>query len=129
MSNLTPYRGLLIYHGTGVGKTFSYLVPALINGGKVVISTATKNLQDQLFFKDIPTIRDALKIPININILKGRANYICQLRMENSLIEGKFFNKEDASFINKIKTKFKVKIDEVEIVKENIVFKVPAKLN
>ncbi len=94
---------LIVEAGTGVGKTFSYLVPALINGGKVVISTATKNLQDQLFFKDIPTIRDALKIPININILKGRSNYICQLRMENSLLEGQFLNKEDAKYIHEIK--------------------------
>jgi len=97
-------NSLIVEAGTGVGKTFSYLVPALINGGKVVISTATKNLQDQLFLKDIPTIRDVLKIPVKINILKGRSNYICQLRMENSLIEGQFFNREDASFIKKIKT-------------------------
>jgi len=94
---------LIVEAGTGVGKTFSYLVPALINGGKVVISTATKNLQDQLFFKDIPTIRDALKIPININILKGRSNYICQLRMENALLDGQFLNKEDAKYIHEIK--------------------------
>ena len=94
---------LIVEAGTGVGKTFSYLVPALINGGKVVISTATKNLQDQLFFIFIPTIRDALKIPININILKGRSNYICQLRMENSLLEGQFLNKEDAKYIHEIK--------------------------
>jgi ATP-dependent DNA helicase DinG len=97
-------NSLIVEAGTGVGKTFSYLVPALINGGKVVISTATKNLQDQLFLKDIPTIRDALKIPVKINILKGRSNYICQLRMENSLIEGQFYNREDASFIKQIKT-------------------------
>ena len=96
-------NSLIVEAGTGVGKTFSYLVPALINGGKVVISTATKNLQDQLFFKDIPTIRDALKIPIDINILKGRSNYICQLRMENALLEGKFLNKEDAKYIHEIK--------------------------
>jgi len=96
-------NSLIVEAGTGVGKTFSYLVPALINGGKVVISTATKNLQDQLFFKDIPTVRDALKIPIDINILKGRSNYICQLRMENTLIEGKFLNKEDAKYIHEIK--------------------------
>jgi len=96
-------KSLIVEAGTGVGKTFSYLVPALINGGKVVISTATKNLQDQLFFKDIPTIRDALKIPININILKGRANYICQLRMENAVLEGQFLNKEDAKYIHEIK--------------------------
>jgi len=96
-------ESLIVEAGTGVGKTFSYLVPALINGGKVVISTATKNLQDQLFFKDIPTIRDALKIPIDINILKGRSNYICQLRMENALLEGQFLNKEDAKYIHEIK--------------------------
>ena len=96
-------NSLIVEAGTGVGKTFSYLVPALINGGKVVISTATKNLQDQLFFKDIPTIRDALKIPIDINILKGRSNYICQLRMENALHEGQFLNKEDAKYIHEIK--------------------------
>ena len=96
-------NSLIVEAGTGVGKTFSYLVPALINGGKVVISTATKNLQDQLFFKDIPTVRDALKIPIDINILKGRSNYICQLRMENALLEGKFLNKEDAKYIHEIK--------------------------
>ena len=94
---------LIVEAGTGIGKTFSYLVPALMNGGKVVISTATKNLQDQLFLKDIPTIRDALKIPININILKGRSNYICQLRMENALLKGQFLNREDAKFIHEIK--------------------------
>ena len=96
-------NSLIVEAGTGVGKTFSYLLPALMNGGKVVISTATKNLQDQLFFKDIPTIRNALKIPIDINILKGRSNYICQLRMENSLLEGQFLNKQDASYIHEIK--------------------------
>ena len=94
---------LIVEAGTGVGKTFAYLGPALMNGGKVVISTATKNLQDQLFLKDIPTIRDALKIPIDIKILKGRANYICQLRMENALVEGQFLNREDAKYIHEIK--------------------------
>jgi len=96
-------NSLIVEAGTGVGKTFSYLAPALMNGGKVIISTATKNLQDQLFFEDIPTIRDALKIPVDINILKGRSNYICQLRLENSLLEGQFLNKADASYIHEIK--------------------------
>ena len=96
-------NSLIVEAGTGVGKTFAYLLPAIMNGVKVVISTATKNLQDQLFFKDIPTIRNALKIPIDINILKGRSNYICQLRMENSLLEGQFLNKQDASYIHEIK--------------------------
>jgi ATP-dependent DNA helicase DinG len=96
-------ESLIVEAGTGVGKTFAYLVPAIINGGKVLISTATKNLQDQLYFDDIPKIRDALGVPVDINILKGRANYICQLRMEDSLLQGQFFNKEDAKYIHEIK--------------------------
>ena len=55
------------------------------------------------FFKDIPTIRDALKIPIDINILKGRSNYICQLRMENSLLEGQFLNKDHSTVLHSLK--------------------------
>ena len=94
---------LVVEAGTGVGKTFAYLYPALLKGGKVVISTATKNLQDQLFFNDIPKIREALKISVKVNILKGRGNYICKLRMENTNQEGMFFNKEDAKHIQMIK--------------------------
>ena len=63
---------LVVEAGTGVGKTFAYLYPALLKGGRVVISTATKNLQDQLFFNDIPKIREALKISVKVNILKGQ---------------------------------------------------------
>ena len=94
---------LIVEAGTGVGKTFAYLYPALLKGGKVVISTATKNLQDQLFFNDIPKIREALKISVKVNILKGRGNYICKLRMENTIQEGMFFNKEDAQHLHFIK--------------------------
>ncbi|MDB4096501.1 ATP-dependent DNA helicase [Methylophilaceae bacterium] len=94
---------LVVEAGTGVGKTFAYLYPALLKGGKVVISTATKNLQDQLFFNDIPKIREALKISVKVNILKGRGNYICKLRMENTIQEGMFFNKEDAEYLHLIK--------------------------
>lgn len=94
---------LVVEAGTGVGKTFAYLYPALLKGGKVVISTATKNLQDQLFFNDIPKIREALKISVKVNILKGRGNYICKLRMENTIQEGMFFNKEDAQHLHRIK--------------------------
>ena len=54
--------------GTGTGKTFAYLVPALLAGGKVVISTGTKNLQDQLFQKDLPMVRDALKAPVSASL-------------------------------------------------------------
>lgn len=68
--------------GTGTGKTFAYLVPALMSGKKIVISTGTKTLQDQLYHRDIPTVREALNIPITIALLKGRANYLCLHRLE-----------------------------------------------
>jgi ATP-dependent DNA helicase DinG len=71
--------------GTGTGKTFAYLVPALLSEGKVILSTGTKTLQDQLFQRDIPTIRAALKIPATVALLKGRANYICHYHLERTL--------------------------------------------
>ena len=67
--------------GTGTGKTFAYLVPALLSGRKVLISTGTKNLQDQLFHKDLPIVREALDIPVTTALLKGRANYLCKHRL------------------------------------------------
>ena len=70
-------KGLLIAEaGTGTGKTFAYLVPALSRGGKVILSTGTKTLQDQLFNRDIPMVRDALSAPVTVALLKGRANYV-----------------------------------------------------
>ncbi|MDE2400357.1 MAG: ATP-dependent DNA helicase [Burkholderiales bacterium] len=63
--------------GTGVGKTAAYLVPALLEGGKVIVSTGTKALQDQLFHRDLPAVRDALAVPVKVALLKGRANYLC----------------------------------------------------
>src|SRR3982751_2554203 len=71
--------------GTGTGKTFAYLVPALLAGGKVIISTGTKTLQDQLFNRDIPTVRAALKAPVTVALLKGRANYVCHHHLERML--------------------------------------------
>ncbi|CAN5534718.1 ATP-dependent DNA helicase [soil metagenome] len=67
--------------GTGVGKTFAYLVPALLSGARTLISTATKSLQDQLFLRDLPRLRDALQVPVTIALLKGRASYLCLHRM------------------------------------------------
>ena len=68
---------LLAEAGTGTGKTFAYLVPALLYGGKVIVSTGTKTLQDQLFERDLPLVRGALKLPVTLALLKGRANYVC----------------------------------------------------
>jgi ATP-dependent DNA helicase DinG len=74
--------GVLICEaGTGTGKTFAYLVPALLSRRKVLISTGTRNLQDQLFHRDLPLIRTALEIPVSTALLKGRANYLCRLRL------------------------------------------------
>lgn len=75
--------------GTGTGKTFAYLVPALLSGGKVIISTGTKTLQDQLYHRDLPTVREALKVPVTTALLKGRANYVCHYHLEHNLSEGR----------------------------------------
>ena len=73
---------LIIEAGTGTGKTFAYLVPALRSGRKVVISTGTKSLQDQLYHRDLPALCAALGRPVRIALLKGRANYLCRHRLE-----------------------------------------------
>ena len=73
---------LVVEAGTGTGKTYAYLVPALLSGKKVVLSTGTKNLQEQLYFRDLPTVLQALALPIKTALLKGRANYLCLFRLE-----------------------------------------------
>src|SRR5687767_944556 len=83
--------------GTGTGKTFAYLAPALRSGGKVIISTGTKNLQDQLFDRDIPTVRNALKLPVTVALLKGRANYVCHHHLERALADGRFASRQDVA--------------------------------
>ena len=88
--------------GTGTGKTFAYLVPALKSGGKVIVSTGTKTLQDQLFNKDLPMVRDALKAPVKIALLKGRANYVCPYHLQNALAEGRFLTRDDAADARRI---------------------------
>ena len=88
--------------GTGTGKTFAYLVPALKSNGKVIVSTGTKTLQDQLFNKDLPTVRDILKAPVRIALLKGRANYVCPYHLQRSLADGRFLTREDAADARRI---------------------------
>ncbi|MEO6748812.1 MAG: ATP-dependent DNA helicase [Casimicrobiaceae bacterium] len=88
--------------GTGTGKTFAYLVPALLSGGKVIISTGTKTLQDQLYERDLPMVRDALKLPVTISLLKGRANYVCLHHLEKASQEGRLPSRDDARHLQKI---------------------------
>ena len=96
--------GVLIAEaGTGTGKTFAYLVPALRSGGKVVISTGTKTLQDQLFHRDIPTVIEALGIPVTTALLKGRANYVCLHHLETAAADGRFLQKDDVKHLQTIK--------------------------
>ena len=74
-------EALVVEAGTGVGKTFAYLVPLLLSGRRALISTATKSLQDQLFLRDLPRLRDALRVPVRMALLKGRASYLCRHRL------------------------------------------------
>jgi ATP-dependent DNA helicase DinG len=98
-------NGLLIAEaGTGTGKTFAYLIPALSRGGKVIISTGTKTLQDQLFSRDIPMVRNALKAPVTVALLKGRANYVCRYHLERAKNDGRFLNRDDVVYLARIET-------------------------
>ena len=88
--------------GTGTGKTFAYLVPALMWGGKVIISTGTRNLQDQLFLRDIPTVRKALVSPVTVALLKGRSNYVCHLHLARTAEYGRMATKADTVYLREI---------------------------
>jgi ATP-dependent DNA helicase DinG len=85
--------------GTGTGKTFAYLVPALLSGGKIIISTGTKTLQDQLYHRDLPTVRDALRVPATTALLKGRANYVCHYHLERNLAGDRLGSRETAAHL------------------------------
>ena len=81
---------LLVEAGTGVGKTFAYLVPALLSEVPVIISTGTRNLQDQLYNKDLPMVQQALGLDVPTALLKGRRNYLCPYRFELTISQGEF---------------------------------------
>ena len=93
---------LLAEAGTGTGKTFAYLVPALLSGLKTIVSTGTRALQDQLYHRDLPRVRDALGVGIKTSLLKGRANYLCKYRLEKSKGEPRFTNKEQITQFQRI---------------------------
>src|SRR5437868_4243967 len=88
--------------GTGTGKTFAYLVPALLAGGKVIVSTGTKTLQDQLFDRDLPAVRRALTSGASTALLKGRANYVCLYRLRRAVTEGGASTREEAAQLQRI---------------------------
>ena len=103
ISEAIDSRGLLIAEaGTGTGKTFAYLVPALLSGGKVIISTGTKTLQDQLFGRDIPMVRRALRASVTVALLKGRANYVCHYHLERQVADGRFISRADVGHLQAV---------------------------
>jgi ATP-dependent DNA helicase DinG len=93
---------LLAEAGTGTGKTFAYLVPALLSGQKTIISTGTRALQDQLYLRDLPRVRDALGTPVKTALLKGRSNYLCRHRLERAKGEPRFANREQIAQFQRI---------------------------
>lgn len=95
---------LVVEAGTGVGKTFSYLVPALLSGERVLLSTATKTLQDQLFGRDLPRLAEALGLPVRMALLKGRGSYLCTHRLELA--------RRDASLPDRTAVRTLAKIEE-----------------
>jgi ATP-dependent DNA helicase DinG len=97
-------KNLIAEAGTGTGKTFAYLAPAILSGKKTVVSTGTKNLQDQLFNKDLPIIRKAIKIPFVAALLKGRSNYLCTYRLQTHMESSLGVGKEEAVALVKIKS-------------------------
>lgn len=74
----------VIEAGTGTGKTLAYLIPAILSGKRVVVSTGTKNLQEQLYFKDIPLLEQVFQRPLKVTYMKGRANYLCRAKVEDA---------------------------------------------
>ncbi|MBT8049252.1 MAG: ATP-dependent DNA helicase [Xanthomonadales bacterium] len=91
---LAQGSALVVEAGTGIGKTLAYLVPALLSGERVIISTGTKTLQDQLFFRDIPLVQKALGLSVKCALLKGRGNYLCLHRMQIARTEGRLPTRE-----------------------------------
>src|SRR5438552_6735821 len=80
-SALAEKRHLIVEAGTGTGKTLAYLVPALLSGQRIIVSTGTKNLQEQLFFKDLPFLQQHFPRPLKVCYMKGRNNYACRQKI------------------------------------------------
>src|SRR5215467_15038214 len=89
---------VVIEAGTGTGKTIAYLLPALLYGRRILVSTGTKTLQDQIFYKDIPLLESIVGRPISAAYLKGRNNYLCRLKLETLHAEGLFSSRELRTF-------------------------------
>ena len=94
---------LIVEAGTGTGKTFAYLLPAVHSGRKVIISTGTRHLQDQLFHNDLPVVCDALHAPVSTALLKGRTNYLCLHRLTLTAGEGRYLSRQQLHDLEQIR--------------------------
>lgn len=94
---------LIAEAGTGTGKTFAYLVPALLSGKRVIVSTGTKTLQDQLFHRDLPRVREVLGARLRASLLKGRANYLCLYRLDQAAKDGRFGSREQVNQLQAVR--------------------------
>ena len=99
---LEDQAALIVEAGTGTGKTFAYLVPALLSGKRVIVSTGTRHLQDQLFHRDLPSVRTALAAPVKAALLKGRANYLCHHRLAVTRSEGRLTSRQQIGQLESI---------------------------
>ncbi len=122
---LIKNENLIVEAGTGTGKTLAYLLPSLLFGGKVIVSTGTKNLQDQLYFNDIPIVRNVLEFPISVSLLKGRSNYLCHFYFQKTLNSEYILKGEEILYLRKISEFIKITKDgdksELSSVPENAV--------
>ncbi|MEO8460870.1 MAG: ATP-dependent DNA helicase [Dokdonella sp.] len=97
-------KHLIVEAGTGTGKTFAYLVPTLLSGRRVIVSTGTKTLQDQLFHRDLPRVRSVLGARVGAALLKGRANYLCRYRLDQTGKDGRFSSRREVSQLHEIRS-------------------------
>ncbi|TDR43118.1 ATP-dependent DNA helicase DinG [Tahibacter aquaticus] len=95
---------LIAEAGTGTGKTFAYLVPAVLSGKRVIVSTGTKTLQDQLFHRDLPRVRQVTGARIKASLLKGRANYVCLYRLDQTHRDGRLASREQVGQLQVLRT-------------------------
>jgi ATP-dependent DNA helicase DinG len=100
---MESHAALVVEAGTGTGKTFAYLVPALLSGKRVIVSTGTRNLQDQLFHRDLPRVMSILGTKADVALLKGRANYLCRYRLQQAVESGQFRSRTQVDDLQKVR--------------------------
>ena len=100
---IEAHDALVVEAGTGTGKTFAYLVPALLSGKRVIVSTGTRNLQDQLFHRDLPRVLGILGAKSDVALLKGRANYLCRYRLQQTVESGQFHSRTQVHDLQKVR--------------------------